>query len=168
MKRFLFLLAIVVLVCLKLFESSYSNRLSFHPTHYGDRIKASDFHYKKSTLNYKSTTRNYLSIFNLKTKKEYEVTFDLLYDDDFAASEVNESGHLFIVTSNHTSGSGGYDSHEVFKVEGDKLISLGNKMSCDRDVRKEGAKLIFTKCEYQCDDFFEVDGKTTISTIELK
>lgn len=151
---------------MKLFTSSHSNRLSFNLINYGDRIKTSNFQCKKSSFNSGLINRDYLSIFNIKTNKEYQVTFDILYDDNFAVSEVNQSGHFFIVTSTHTSGSGGYDFHRVFKIEGDNLISIGNKMSCNRDVKKEGDKLIFTEREFHCDDFFE--GEDISSTIELK
>jgi hypothetical protein len=86
-------------------------------------------------------------------------------NESFKAARIERSEKSFIVTSSNTHGNGGFSSHEIFKISGNRIEYLGERMSCD-DVKIEREQLIFTEYGYHCDRIFD-DGETTTSSIDL-
>lgn len=168
MKRLLFLFILIILACSTFLLLLPSNKLTFHQIHNGNSIGASDFRYKISSPSSHSMYNYDLKILNIKTKKETEVAFDL--SNNFEVTEVNISGHLFVITSTHSIGSGEYDDHKILKIEGDNLILIADKVTCDQDVRIEENKLIFGAHGFHCDPIksFGEDTEFPSSIVELK
>ena len=171
-------LTVIVLIVTLVINSIlfFATHLSFKETSDGDRIEDTNLYYKKVRQQSSSMLQGITKILDRKNRV---VPIDIQDNDlksfsrDYLESSfdnvatIKYKNQIFLVTTVHTTGSGEYDDHLVFKIFADKIMLIGKSTSCDQEVKVEKNQIIFTVYRHHC-DYFEFDREIDISKIELK